>query len=115
MDLEQHAPELLDRLDIRNLCDLDLLLFFARHPRTLLASEELVRLLGYPLNRIGQSLESLLTAGLLTRTPQKSRAARMYVLAIDGKNDGWLTEVVTLASTRTGRLALRLALIHSAG
>ena len=61
------ARTLLDRIPaLQRPCDLDLLVFFAKHPRTLIASEHLARLLGYKLNEIAQSLEGLLAAGLLT-------------------------------------------------
>jgi hypothetical protein len=93
--------------------DLDLLVFFAKHPRTLMTSEQLARLLGYQLNEMARSLDVLLTAGLLTRTQKPPRAARMYVFAINGANE-WPPELVQLASTRDGRLALRRVLMHSA-
>ena len=40
---------------IQRPCDLDLLVFFARHWRALLSSEQLARLLGYPLKEIARS------------------------------------------------------------
>jgi hypothetical protein len=95
-------------------CDLDLLVFFAKHPRTLMTSEQLAGLLGYQLNEMARSLDLLLEAGLLTRTLNPPRAARMYVFAINGANEGWPPELVQLASTREGRLALRRVLMHSA-
>src|SRR5687768_2249434 len=93
-------------------CDLDLLVFFAKHPRTLLPSEQLALLLGHPLNDIVQSLDVLLTAGLVTRTQNLTRPARMYVFATGSTNGGSLRAVVGLASTREGGLALRRALTH---
>jgi hypothetical protein len=94
-------------------CDLDLLVFFAKHPLTLMASEQLARLLGYQLNEIARSLDVLLAAGLLTRTQNPSRSARMYVFSANGAKEGWSAELVQLASTREGRLGLRRVLIHS--
>jgi hypothetical protein len=96
-------------------CDLDLFVFFAKHPRTLLASEQLARLLGYPLAEIAQSLDVLLEAGLLTRTQNKTRSARMYVFATDGTNREWLLTFMARALTREGRLALRKALTRGSG
>jgi len=107
----EHARRLLDRIGVfRHPCDLDLLVFFARHPRALLTSEQLAAWLGYELKQIAASLEVLLAAGLLTRTQNTTHAARMYVFAINGTNGGWLPDLLESASTREGRLALRQAL-----
>ena len=92
---------------LRHRCDLDLLVFFVRHPRTLMASEQLAAFLGYPLKQISDSLDILLGAGLLTRTPNPVHAARMYVFAVPGSNGGWLPELMKLASTQNGRQMLR--------
>ena len=69
--------------------------------------------MGYPLNEIAQSLDVLLEAGLLTRTQNKARTARMYVFSTDGTKDERLVTFVARASTREGRLALRQALMQS--
>ena len=69
---------------IRHACDLDLLLFFNRHPRALLTSEQLVAYLGYDGARVANSLDGLIGAGLLTRSQYPSHAARMYVLELAG-------------------------------
>jgi len=89
------------------------LAFFAKHPRTLMSSEQLARLVGYQLKEIARSLDVLLAAGFLTRTQNPARLAGMYVFATGGTNGGSLPAVVELASTREGRLALRRALTHS--
>jgi hypothetical protein len=107
MDLETDAGRLLDQLDVlRHASDLDLLMFFARHPRTLLASEHIAAFLGYGVNEIAASLELLVDAGFLTRTPDPRHVARMYVLADAPPGNGWLPALKRLASTRDGRLAL---------
>ena len=116
----EDARRLLDQIAVlRRGCDLDLLIFFARHPRSLLASESLAGFLGYDLKEVAESLEVLLSAGLLTRTQTPAHAARLYVLAVEGTNGGstaeWLPSLVALASTREGRLALREALTHRRG
>jgi len=98
---------------IQSPCDLDLLVFFAKHQRTLLTSEHLARLLGYPLKEIAQSLDVLLGAGFLTRTQNPTHSSRMYVFTPDNPNGGALSALVALASTREGRLALRRAVTHS--
>jgi hypothetical protein len=111
---KDHARTLLDSIPaLQRPCDLDLLVFFARHPQTLIASEQLAQLLGYHLNEIDRSLDALHAAGSLTRTQNPARLARMYVFATGGTNGGLLQAVVEFASTRKGRLALRRALPNS--
>jgi hypothetical protein len=107
------ARRLLDGIGVlRHRADLDLLIFFARHPRSLLPSESLAAFLGYDLKDIAESLETLLVAGLLKRTQTPAQAARMYVFAADGPSGGWLPSLLRMASTRQGRLALRKALVR---
>jgi hypothetical protein len=100
------ARDLLDRSGIvRDVCDLDVLVFFARHPHTLLSSEQLALLLGYDIKRLAGSLDVLLDSGIVRRSPTSTHAARMYQFAI-GAGDGWLPALLRLASSRPGRLAL---------
>ena len=107
MDLENDARRLLDRYDVlRHPSDLDLLIFFARHPRALLSTEQLTAFLGYGFKEIAASLDLLIEAGFLTRTPNRRHAARMYVFAVNGPAGGWLPGLMRFASTREGRLAL---------
>ena len=101
------AQTLLDRIDaLGHPCDLDLLIFFVKHPRTLLASEQLATFMGYDIKQLAQSLDVLLGAGLVTQSQTPAQVARMYVFATGGIHEGWLPALVTLASTRAGRLAL---------
>jgi hypothetical protein len=107
MSQDDEAQTLLTRVDaLRHPCDLDLLIFFVKHPRTLMASEQLATFMGYDLNQLAESLDVLLEAGLVTRSQTQGRVARMYVLAEGGIHGGWLPALVGLASTRAGRLAL---------
>jgi len=77
----QDLGSLLERIGaIREACDLDLLLFFHRHPRALLTGEELAASLGYDRERIAKSIEGLIEAGLLTRSQNPARAARLRAL-----------------------------------
>jgi len=104
---QDHARDLLQRVGVlRHPCDLDLLVFFARHPRTLMTSEQLAALTGYGLQQTAESLDVLLKAELITRTHTPTRAARMYVLAAH-TNEERLAPLLAFASTRQGRLALR--------
>jgi hypothetical protein len=107
MDQRIDAGRLLDQHDVlRYPRDLDLLVFFARHPRALLSSDQIAAFLGYGTNDIAASLELLLEAGFVTRTPHPRHAARMYVLAATPPGGGWLPALTNLAATREGRLAL---------
>ena len=107
MDLGKDAGRLLDQLDVlRRPSDLDLLVFFARHPRTLLSSEQLAAFLGYGVKEMAASLELLLDAGFLTRTSHPRHVTRMHLLAGTPPGGGWLPAVKRLATTREGRLAL---------
>ena len=86
---------------LRHPCDLDLIMFFHRHPCALLTSERLAAYVGYDLNQIGRSLDRLADAGLVERTQNPTHAARMYVLKTP--DSGWLTSLLEIASTREGR------------
>lgn len=103
--------DLLDRLGaLRHPCDLDLLLFFARHPRALLTSDQLATRLGYEPKRIADSLDLLLASGLLTRSQNPTHAARMYVFDLIGPGSEGLRSLLAYAATRAGRLAIKAAL-----
>lgn len=103
----EHARRLLERVGVlRHPCDLDLLLFFARHPRALISSEQLAAWLGYELKQIADSLDVLLNAGILTRMQHPAHAARMYVFDIGGGSGGSFPPLLTFASTREGRLVI---------
>ena len=107
-----HARTLLNRIPatVQHTSDLDLLVFFARHSRTLMTSGDLARLLGYQIKEIAKSLEVLLKAGLLTRTQNPTSARRLYVFETGGTNSAWLPAFVEFASTREGRMDLSRAL-----
>jgi hypothetical protein len=97
---------------LRHPCDLDLLLFFHRHPRAILTSERLAAYVGYDLNQVGRSLDLLADAGLLERSQNPTHAARMYVLKTP--ETGWLGSLLDIASTREGRRDL-IEAMHEAG
>jgi hypothetical protein len=75
-----------------------------------LTSDQIAAYLGYDLKQIGDSLDILLTAKLLTRSQTPAHAARLYVFAVNGAPGGWLQSLVGAASTRAGRLTLREAM-----
>jgi hypothetical protein len=106
-----HAQRLLDRIGVlQHPCDLDLLFFFARHPRTLLASEQLAVLLGYEFKQLAVSLDLLVGAGCVTRTPNQTGAAHMHLFDAGAPCHEWLPDLLQVASTREGRLAMLGAL-----
>ena len=89
---------------IQNACDLDLLVFLHRHPRTLLTTEQLAGFVGYELKDIAKALEAFIEAGFLRRMAQQSlHAARMFLLLLDGPQGPGLSALLELASTRDGR------------
>jgi hypothetical protein len=47
----------LDAIGLRDVCDLDLLLFFTRHPSAVLSSEQLAAHVGYDLPQVARSPE----------------------------------------------------------
>jgi len=103
--------DLLDRIEcLRHPCDLDLLLFFSRHPRAYLITERLAEYVGYELPQVAQSLETVITAGLLRRSPDSTHPARLYVLTPGSTRGGWLSSLLRIAATRKGRLAVIHAL-----
>jgi len=89
---------------LRHPCDLDLLVFFHRHPHSLLTTDRLAAYAGYDLNQIASSLDLLADAGLLKRSQTTSRTAWMYVLQTPAT--GWLTSLIDVASTPDGRRSL---------
>jgi hypothetical protein len=103
--------DLLDRIGcLEHVCDLDLLLFFYRHPWAFLISDRLAAYVGYDLPQVAQSLETLITAGLLQRSRDSTRPARLYVLARDSPLGRQLSSLLRIAATREGRLAVIYAL-----
>jgi hypothetical protein len=106
-----NVREILDRIGVfRHPCDVDLLVFFARHPRTLMPSEQLASFLGYEQAQVAESLDVLIEAKFLERTPNSTHPARLYVFAVNGPSGGWLPALLRHAATRDGRLAIRRAL-----
>ena len=81
--------DLLETTGIQHPCDLDLLVFFHRHPRVLLTSEHLAARVGYDLKQVARSLDLLIERGLLSRWLNPSRVPRVYFFrAGDGEDVG---------------------------
>ena len=102
---EQQRIELLlsEAPFIKSACDLDLLVFLFRHPRTLLTNEQLATFVGYEMKQIAKSIEIFVDAGLLERTQNPIHAARMYLLMLAGPQGETLKELLAVASMRSGR------------
>jgi hypothetical protein len=95
---------------VQNACDLDLLVFLYRHPRTLLTSEQLAAFVGYDMRQVGKALDSLVDAGILERVQSSTHAARLYLLSLEGPQGGGLKPLLDLACTREGRRGILEAL-----
>jgi hypothetical protein len=103
------AMQLVEAAGLREACDLDLLLFFSRHPRVVLSSEQLAAYVGYDLAAVARSLDLLLGAGLLKRTLNHGAPGRMYVLEVDHAEE-WLEPLRRVCATPNGRRTLRALL-----
>jgi hypothetical protein len=102
------TPDLRSMLDrirgVRHACDLDLLLFFYRHPLALLTGEQLVTYLGRDREQVAKSLDGLIEAGLVTRSQSPPHTARLYVLELGALPGGLMSSFLQIAATRQGRL-----------
>jgi hypothetical protein len=101
--------QLVEAAGLRDACDLDLLLFFSRHPRVVLSSEQLAAYVGYDLVEVARALDLLLGAGLLKRTLNHGTPGRMYVLEVDHAEE-WLEPLRGVCATPEGRNALKALL-----
>ena len=100
------AVSLIEAAGLHDACDLDLLLFFSRHPRVVLSSEQLAAYVGYEVPQVARALDRLLGAGLLKRTLNQGAPGRMYVLEVDHV-EAWLEPLRRLCATPEGRNALK--------
>jgi hypothetical protein len=94
-------------------CDLDVLIFFCRHPNALLTVDDLAARVGYNVHEVGTSIEVLIGAGLLgcsgTAAERRPSEAILYRL-MPGRWDAILGPLSWLASSADGRRSLRRAL-----
>jgi hypothetical protein len=100
---------LVDAIGLRDGCDLDLLLFFSRHPRVVLSSEQLAAFVGYDLQQVARALDMLIGAGYLRRSLNQGAPGRMYVLEVD-RPEEWLEPLRRVCATPDGRNSLRARL-----
>jgi hypothetical protein len=106
---DSSAVQLIEAAGLRDACDLDLLLFFSRHPRVVLSSEQLATYVGYDLQQIAGALDRLLGARLLTRALNRGAPGRMYVLEADHSEE-WLEPLRRMCAKPDGRNALKALL-----
>ena len=107
------APELALLDALARPCDLDLLLFFGRHPRAILTLDDLVSRVGYDIDQMAVALDVLQGAGLLTwskRGPEDAAGQPRLYLLTPGTWGGLLPAFLWVAVTPEGRWALRRAL-----
>jgi hypothetical protein len=101
--------QLIQASGLRDACELDVLLFFSRHPRVVLSSEQLAIYVGYLLPEVARALDLLLGAGLLKRTLNQGAPGRMYVLDVEHAEE-WLESLRRVCATPEGRNALKALL-----
>jgi DNA-binding MarR family transcriptional regulator len=102
----ESVEQLLNIARIKTACDLDLLLFFARHPDALMTSEQLALLVGYDLPQIAKSLDLLVQRKLLRRMQNPTHAARLYRFRADYGGPRF-QELLKAATTIEGRRRIR--------
>jgi hypothetical protein len=103
MTTDTTVRALLDRLrSVQHACDLDLPVFFSRHPRALLTSEQLVAYLGYDGDRIAYPRRPD-RGGAAESLPGPVAAARLYVLGYGPPPKAALASLLKIAATRDGR------------
>jgi predicted transcriptional regulator len=96
-------------------CDLDVLLFAARHPRALLAVDDIARAVGHDPEDVRVAIETLTVAGLITRTKMRRHADDGGVLFYEftpGTWDAMLPALCWVAASANGRRALLQALLR---
>jgi DNA-binding MarR family transcriptional regulator len=102
---EGNMQGLLETTGIQHPCDLDLLVFFHRHPRVLLTSEQLAARVGYDLKQVARSLDLLIERGLLSRGLNPSRVPRVYFFRA-GDGEDVVERILRLGLTPDGRREL---------
>ena len=100
---------LIEAAGLRETCHLDLLLFFSRHPRVVLSSEQLATYVGHHADNVARALGLMIEAGLLTQAQSVGGPGIMYVFEAHHLEQ-WLQPLRGLCSSPDGRRALRTLL-----
>src|SRR6185436_14569989 len=97
----------LSALGITSRYQWDTLVFLYRHRISLLSSEDIARLLGYPTGPIVLALESLESLGLVLRS-RSAQGVRLYQQTLPGdpRRAEALHRLLSLAGERSARLGL---------
>ncbi|HVF58631.1 MAG TPA: hypothetical protein VNJ70_02280 [Thermoanaerobaculia bacterium] len=110
------VQDLLRRLEVvRDVCDLDLLVFLHRHPRAMVPSDQLASFIGCDRERTARSLENLIAAGIAARRQGPASAVPMIHFVGDDRQREPLASLLALASTRNGRAQVLQALAAAEG
>ena len=103
--------QILESSGLTHPCDLDLLLFLARHADALISSERLAALVGYEPAQVLRSLDRLIARQLLLRLPLPQRHACWYRFRAE-HGTPWAQEILEVTSTIEGRRHLRRLLMR---
>lgn len=105
----QGLYDLLERINsVQDQTDIDLLLFFFRHPNAFLTVEFLAAAVGHDRGRVEKSLEGLIEAGLIEQTKGRTLATHSFLFRPAARES--VVALLEIASSRPGRLALLEAL-----
>jgi hypothetical protein len=97
-------------------CDLDVLIFFLRHPDVLLTIDDLAARIGYNVHDVGGSIEVLIATGLLESSKERAESRQSRAVRYRFMLRKWHAirgPLSWLASSADGRRSLRRALIHN--
>jgi len=106
--IELFMQSCLESMGISLLIEWDVLLLLYRHGMILCNADHIARVLGCENTRIGSALDRLETRGLI-ESSRPSRGMRFYKVAVssDGSRQRCFQQLLGLAGSRAGRLALR--------
>jgi DNA-binding MarR family transcriptional regulator len=97
-------------------CDLDVLIYFLRHPSVLLTLDDLAAHVGYDVHDVGASIAVLVARGLLEYSKhgaeRRQSEATLYGFTLR-KWDAIRGPLLYVASSADGRRSLRRALTHN--
>lgn len=101
-------------------CDLDVLVFAERHPRALLAIDDIARAVGHDPPDVRESIETLTVAGLIACTkmrrddpPGDHGVGVLFYEFTPGTWDAMLPALCWVAASADGRRVLRQALLRT--
>jgi DNA-binding IscR family transcriptional regulator len=103
--------ELLNIARLKTPCDLDLLVFLARHPDALVTSEQLALLVGYDVAQVAKSLDLLVEHKLVRCSQNPTHLARLCRFRAD-HGDPKFREILRIASTVEGRRHIMRLMNH---